>query len=153
MQMCISKRTTPIYCWGQMLSVGMYVGICENNYPMRLWSYDLMALYKSVYYYYYYYYEPRSLWLGFLVVGNSCCSRVWTCNRWSPGHSEYRAICMHGRERSFLRRLAVFCAVQRARVAMQLRIIVCNEGVNSVTDKCGFALHHVRAAVAVYHVG
>jgi len=22
----------------------------------RLWSYDLMALYKSVYYYYYYYY-------------------------------------------------------------------------------------------------
>ena len=23
----------------------------------RLWSYDLMALYKSVYYYYYYYYD------------------------------------------------------------------------------------------------
>jgi len=31
------------------------------NRIQRLWSYDLMALYKSVYYYYYYYYYYPSL--------------------------------------------------------------------------------------------
>jgi len=32
------------------------VCVCRYTSFQRLWSYDLMALYKSVYYYYYYYY-------------------------------------------------------------------------------------------------
>ena len=37
----------------------------------RLWSYDLMALYKSVYHHYYYYYDIF------------CCWKAWnSCSRW-----------------------------------------------------------------------
>jgi len=52
-----SHRASPHCDWYSFLvplrAVG-WVGLVDSI--QRLWSYDLMALYKSVYYYYYYYY-------------------------------------------------------------------------------------------------
>ena len=43
--------------------LGYMPGTCRSGSQriQRLWSYDLMALYKSVYYYYYYYYYYSGL--------------------------------------------------------------------------------------------
>ena len=54
-------------CWWKSYPVVTLILLCWLHAYRRLWSYNLMALYKSVYYYYYYYYysvmHPSGMYL------------------------------------------------------------------------------------------
>jgi len=57
----VVAETTKVRILVTVEMLWIYDAALPNSFFLRLWSYDLMLLYKYVYYYYYYYYTTRQL--------------------------------------------------------------------------------------------